>query len=142
MISSITLTDTLLYSLHDNDASNHSNTSEARQSKYCTEWLSVIHEELESLKSKGIYKDVDVLPPGRKAVACKWVLHVKCDKDGSISCFKSMSCSKRVHSNPQARIHVHLRSLPLHVRTPFAPSCASQLIGVTLYASLTSNQHT
>ena len=93
-ISSVASTDALLCSLQDDGASDPSNISEARQSKYWTEWLSAIHEELESLKSKGVYEEVDTLPPGRKAVACKWVLHVKRDKDGSISRFKARLVAK------------------------------------------------
>ncbi len=38
--------------------------------------------------AKDIYKEIEELPHGRKAVQCKWVLHIKWDKDGQISCFK------------------------------------------------------
>jgi hypothetical protein len=93
-LSSVACTDALLCSLHDDDASDPPNISEARKSKYWTEWLSAIHEELESLKSKGVYEETDTLPPGRKAVECKWVLHIKRDKDGSISRFKARLVAK------------------------------------------------
>jgi hypothetical protein len=88
-ICSIASTDALLCSIQDDDATDPSNISKAKKSKYWTEWLSVIHEELESLKSKGVYEEVDTLPPGRKAVQCKWVLHIKRDKDSTISRFKA-----------------------------------------------------
>jgi hypothetical protein len=93
-LSSVACTDALLCSLHDGDASDPSNISEAQKSKYWTEWLSAIHEELESLKSKGVYEETNTSPPGRKAVECKWVLHIKRDKDGSISCFKACLVAK------------------------------------------------
>ena len=48
-----------------------------------------MYEELESLKAKGIYEEVDELPPGWKPVGCKWVLHIKCNKDFKITCFKA-----------------------------------------------------
>ena len=76
-ICSVASTDALLCSIQDDDATDPPNISEAKKSKYWTEWLSAIHEELESLKSKGVYEEVDSLPPGRKAIQCKWVLHIK-----------------------------------------------------------------
>jgi hypothetical protein len=53
-----------------------------------------MHEELQSLKAKGVYEEIDDLPPGRKAVHCKWVLHVKRDKTGHISRFKARLVAK------------------------------------------------
>ena len=47
-----------------------------------------MHEELEALKAKGVYEEVHELPPGRKAVQCKWVLRIKRDQNGQISRFK------------------------------------------------------
>ena len=93
-IRSVASTDALLCSIQDNDATDPPNISEAKKSKYWTEWLSAIHKELESLKSKGVYEEVDRLPPGRKAVQCKWVLHIKRDKDGTISRFKARLVAK------------------------------------------------
>ncbi len=48
-----------------------------KQSKYWNEWLTVMHEELEALKVKDVYEEVKELLHGRKAVQCKWVLHIK-----------------------------------------------------------------
>ncbi len=53
--------------------------------KHWGEWLTVMHEELEALKAKEVYEEVDNLPPGRKAIKSKWVLHIKRDKEGQIS---------------------------------------------------------
>lgn len=53
-----------------------------------------MHEELEALKAKNVYEEVHELPPGRKAVKSKWVLHIKRDKDGQISRFKGRLVAK------------------------------------------------
>jgi hypothetical protein len=53
-----------------------------------------MHEELEALKAKEVYEEVSELPHGRKAVKCKWVLCIKRDKDGQISCFKGRLVAK------------------------------------------------
>ena len=53
-----------------------------------------MHDELESLKAKETYKPVDTIPPGRKAVQCKWVLHIKHDKNNSIAWFKARLVTK------------------------------------------------
>jgi hypothetical protein len=60
----------------------------AQCSKYWSEWLAAIHEELEALKAKGVYTEVSQLPPSRKVVKSKWVLHIKRNKDSQISRFK------------------------------------------------------
>jgi hypothetical protein len=64
------------------------------QSRYWNKWLTTMHEELEALKAKGVYEEVEHLSHGRKAVQCKWVLHIKRDKDGQISCFKGHLVAK------------------------------------------------
>jgi Reverse transcriptase (RNA-dependent DNA polymerase) len=53
-----------------------------------------MYEELESLKAKGVYEEVDELPPGQKAISCKWVLHIKRNKEGQISRFKARLVAK------------------------------------------------
>ena len=66
----------------------------AQRSKYWNEWLAAMHEELEALKAKEVYEEVTELPPGRKAVQSKWVLHIKWDKDSQISRFKGRLVAK------------------------------------------------
>jgi hypothetical protein len=66
----------------------------AKQSKYWNEWLTAMHKELKALKAKDVYKEVKELLHGRKAVQCKWVLHIKWDKDGQISYFKGHLVAK------------------------------------------------
>jgi hypothetical protein len=58
-------------------------------SRYWPEFLAAMHEELESLKAMNVYRKVNALPPGRKAIGPKWVLHVKHNEDGIIACFKA-----------------------------------------------------
>ena len=53
-----------------------------------------MHEELEALKAKYVYEEIEELPPRRKAMQCKWVLHIKQDKDGQISHFKGHLVAK------------------------------------------------
>ena len=65
-----------------------------KQSKYWDKWLVAMHKELKALKAKYVYEEVEELPPGRKVVQCKWVLHIKQDKDGQISCFKGRLVAK------------------------------------------------
>jgi hypothetical protein len=67
---------------------------EAQASMYWSHWLIAVHEELEALKAKGVHKDVDKLPPNRKAVKSKWVLHIKRDQDGLITQFKARLVAK------------------------------------------------
>ena len=53
-----------------------------------------MHEELASLKAKGVYEEIPSLLPSRKAVQCKWVLYIKRDKAGEISRFKARLVAK------------------------------------------------
>jgi hypothetical protein len=95
VLQAVVSTETILCSLQsDDDASDPRTISEARQTQHWAEWLSAIHEELASLKAKGVYEDVAELPPGRNAVQCKWVLHIKRDKTGSIARFKARLVAK------------------------------------------------
>jgi hypothetical protein len=77
VIDTISSTNAIICSLHDDDATNPQTIKEAKRSSYWAEWLSAINSELESLKAKGVYEEVHVLPPHWKPVQCKWVLHIK-----------------------------------------------------------------
>lgn len=83
-----------LFQLNDSDEHDPPSLQHAQQSKYWNEWLTAIHEELAALKAKDVYDEVDTLPVGRKAVQCKWVLHIKHNKDGQISHFKGCLVAK------------------------------------------------
>jgi len=67
--------------IDDPNEKDPSTLQEAKSLIYWTYWLAAIYEELESLKAKGVYNEVNKLPSGRKAVKSKWVLHIKrnCD---------------------------------------------------------------
>jgi hypothetical protein len=94
VFAAVTRADDIICSIKDDDASDPETVREARHSKYWTEWLAAMHEELESLQAKEVYEPVDSLPPGRKAVQCKWVLHIKRDKTNNISRFKARLVAK------------------------------------------------
>jgi hypothetical protein len=86
--------DHIVYALQDDDTSDPKTVDEARRSKYASEWLAAISEELESLKAKNTYDPIQTLPPGCKAIQCKWVLHIKHDKMNYISRFKARLVAK------------------------------------------------
>ena len=75
--------------IDDPNASDPQSVKEAQRSVYWSEWLAAFYEELEALKEKGVYLEVEVLPPGRRAVDCKWVLHIKRNSAGHIARFKA-----------------------------------------------------
>ena len=94
VVDTISSTEAIICSLRDDDASDPQTVLEAKRSVYWAEWLSAINSELELLKAKGVYEEVHTLPPHRKPVQCKWVLHIKRDKDGTISRFKARLVAK------------------------------------------------
>ena len=93
-VNTLSSTDAIIHSLDDDSATDPQTILDAKRSKYWAEWLAAINSELESLKSKGVYEEVQTLPPHRKPVKCKWVLHIKRDKDGAISRFKARLVAK------------------------------------------------
>lgn len=93
-LEQLSSTEAILCSTQDDDASDPQSLVEARRSVHWSEWLTAIHAELESLRAKGVYEEVRQLPPHRKPVKCKWVLHIKRDKSGSISRFKARLVAK------------------------------------------------
>jgi hypothetical protein len=93
-VNTLSSTDAIIHSLDDDSATDPQTILDAKRSKYWAEWLAAINSELESLKSKGVYEEVQTLPPHRKPVKCKWVLHIKRDKDGAISRFKAHLVAK------------------------------------------------
>jgi hypothetical protein len=80
--------------IDDSEAKDPKTIREAQLSVYWAHWLAALHEELESLKAKGVYVEVDTIPPGRKPVDSKWVLHIKRDGNGLISRFKARLVAK------------------------------------------------
>jgi hypothetical protein len=80
--------------IDDPDAKDPQTIHEAKRSVYWTEWLAAIHEELEALRVKGVYEDIEEIPPGRRAIDSKWVLHIKRNKEGQIARFKARLVAK------------------------------------------------
>ena len=56
-------------------------------------WQEAIDDEMESLQFNGTWHLVD-LPPGRKAIGCKWVLRKKLKHDGSVDKYKTRLIAK------------------------------------------------
>lgn len=52
------------------------------------QWEEATDSEYQSLQKAGTYELVE-LPPGRRAIGCKWVLKVKCGADGQIERYKA-----------------------------------------------------
>ena len=94
LISVFLTENTIICGITDDAAVNPGTVSEARNSKYWNEWLAAMHKELQSLNAKRTYEPIQSLPLGRHAVQSKWVLHIKCDKDNTISRFKARLVAK------------------------------------------------
>ena len=93
-INTVSSTDAIIHSLGDEEATDPQTLLDAKRSTYWAKWLTAINSELESLKVKGVYEEVQKIPPHRKPMQCKWVLHIKRDKDSTISCFKACLVTK------------------------------------------------
>ena len=66
---------------------------EALQSPFASQWQAAMDEEFNSLITNKTWK-LTHLPPGRKAIRCKWVNALKTKPDGSIDCFKARLVAK------------------------------------------------
>ncbi|EIW70982.1 hypothetical protein TREMEDRAFT_27045, partial [Tremella mesenterica DSM 1558] len=51
-------------------------------------WLESMEKEISNIESKDTWVET-VLPPGRKAIGCKWVFKVKTDSEGNLLKYKS-----------------------------------------------------
>jgi transposase InsO family protein len=58
-----------------------------------TKWRAAVDEELQSLVKNGVYELVD-LPPGRTALACKYVFKIKHNADGTVERYKARLVAK------------------------------------------------
>jgi hypothetical protein len=72
----------------DADPEEPKTLDEALSSPNRTQWLSAIHAEISSLRTKGVYRLVDCTPK-MKVLGSKWVFKVKRDQDGNIIKFKA-----------------------------------------------------
>lgn len=62
--------------------------NEAMNSSFKVNWLNAMKGEINSLEKNDAWKLTD-LPPGRKAIGCKWVYKVKYNPNGSVQRFKA-----------------------------------------------------
>ncbi|CAL1369869.1 unnamed protein product [Linum trigynum] len=66
---------------------------EAMASRDSAFWNEVVNDEMDSLLINKTWVLVD-LPPGSKAIGCKWVFRIKYNTDGSIHTFKARLVAK------------------------------------------------
>ena len=69
---------------------HHEPTSfeEATNSPEKAKWNEAMGKEMKSLSDNKVWK-LTTLPPGKKAISCKWVYKVKTNSDGSIERYKA-----------------------------------------------------
>jgi hypothetical protein len=72
----------------DADPEEPKTLEEALSSPNRTQWLSAMHAEIRSLRTKGVFRLVDRTPK-MKVLGSKWVFKVKRDQDGHIIKFKA-----------------------------------------------------
>ena len=70
-----------------------STMQEAATSDHAREWKAAVDSEYNSLIENKTWKLVE-LPPGRKAIGCKWVFKVKPRMDGTVERFKARLVAK------------------------------------------------
>ena len=66
---------------------------EAMTSGHAREWKAAVDSEYNSLIENKTWKLVE-LPPGRKAIGCKWVFKVKPRMHGTVERFKARIVAK------------------------------------------------
>ena len=74
------------------------------------EWKATTLEEIRALEKNGTWS-ITSLPPGKKAVGCKWIFSVKYKADGSVERFKARLVAKGYISLMGLIIRRHLRQL-------------------------------
>jgi hypothetical protein len=83
-----------IYMSEDIDTEGDPTTYEAAmRSANSSKWLSVMEDELESMKMNKVW-DLEVIPHGAKTVGCKWVYKRKRDSRGNIERYKARLVAK------------------------------------------------
>ena len=78
---------------HLSEVDEPSTIQEAKSSVHAAEWKVATDAEYNSLIENKTWKLVE-LPPGRKAIGCKWVFKLKHDVDGKVERFKARLVAK------------------------------------------------
>jgi hypothetical protein len=73
--------------------------AEAMQRPDAGKWHEAAHEEIQSLIRNGTWK-LATLPPGRKAIGCRWVFVVKRKSDGSVDRYKARQVAQGFLQRP------------------------------------------
>lgn len=76
-----------------NDLFEPKNYEEAMTCKNSQKWLEAMLEELRSIEDNDTWKKLQ-LPPGRKAIGCKWVYKLKTDGQGNVVRHKARLVAK------------------------------------------------
>ena len=78
---------------HLSEIDEPSTIQEAKSSDHAAEWKVATDAEYNSLIENKTWKSVE-LPPGRKAIGCKWLFKLKHDVDGRVERFKARLVAK------------------------------------------------
>uniref|UniRef100_A0AAV1TIP8 Polyprotein n=1 Tax=Peronospora matthiolae TaxID=2874970 RepID=A0AAV1TIP8_9STRA len=83
----------------EEDGEQASSYREVMKSGYKEQWLQAMKSEMKSLEEHSTWKLMD-MPPGKKAVGCKWVFKIKRDPSGEIIKFKARLVAKGFTQRP------------------------------------------
>lgn len=73
--------------------------SQAMKSEDAPKWMSAMKEEIDAIYGLGTFELVP-LPPGRKAIGCKWVFRIKRDASGAITRYKARLVAQGFYQLP------------------------------------------
>ena len=83
----------------EEDGEQASSYEEVLKSNYKNQWLEAMKSEMKSLEEHNTWKLVS-MPPGKRAVGCKWVFRIKRDPRGEIIKFKVRLVAKGFTRQP------------------------------------------
>ena len=73
--------------------------ADAMRSPDRDKWLDAMREEIEAHRVNGTWR-VCALPPGKRAIGCKWVFRLKRNADGLIECYKARLVAQGFSQRP------------------------------------------
>ena len=83
----------------EEDGEQAANYEEVMKSKYKDEWMRAMQSEMKSLRDHDTWRLVN-MPPGKKAVGCKWVYKIKRNPSDEIVKFKARLVAKGFTQRP------------------------------------------